>query len=759
MALSTIQKIDRLSTDADLLHTITHGDKTTTVQTEGGAVPTIAKAIGDAQALMEVETDILHAVAQGDANTVVATANGDFDSMAKAIGSLKAFNVRGAWAAGMVLAMKDVVTYNGIAYVAVNAAAYVSNDVPTDLAAGRLTIHQGATREELAASSGAGLIGFLQSGAGSVARTAQDKLQDFYNLRDKGAVGDGVADDTNAIISACVSNRHVYCRAGATYRFKPSNLTRLTDLKNTTIDFQWATLLIDAPAPTGASQAYGFQLLSTVFGASANVRICNVRIQFVNAPGARVDNNFAIYADGVDGLEIHDVVIEGSWSAGIWVRRSNHVHIHDCNVSGTLADGITMQGCGYDIKIHDNQVQNAGDDMIAVTWFTADDPSYVGLLDGIKRSRDVHIYCNRLITGAQRGIFGGGMMGGSVHHNRVLYTNSIGIQLARNTVDPLGADGATANPFYSALGVNNSNTSVVIHHNWVWDCALNSNTPFPQLAGIWVSEGNEAINIHDNDIQRCNNTSIFCGGNARIHHNTSRDPQMQAGGSVTLAQMTYKGSHIVTANFVANSGSCSGSITDNEMYGGAGRAIWLQAGDNVRSWKVDGNKTYAVGNVTNISDTLTIGAPYVVDGINNTEWGFNTVTDYRSTSTIPGTLQLLNSGGTLARRPKKIVSVPTYPSDIIVGSGASVDPRTQLTATSTQLAMTVPANTRIFFDVAVAGAQLGAKSFVSPPGDVGGVLIDSKPLAAGGSVRNNLFNSTAAAVTIQAGTWLNSLGE
>lgn len=757
MALSTIQKIDRLSADADLLHTITHGDKTTTVQTEGGAVPAIAKAVGDAQALMEVETDILHAVAQGDANTVVATAHGNVDSMAKAISSLKAFNVRGAWAAGMVLAMKDVVTYNGIAYVAVNAAAHVSNDVPTDLAAGRLTVHQGATREELAASSGSGLIGFLQAGTGAVARTTQDKERDSVRFRDFGAVGDGVTLDTGALIAALKSNRKVLGKRGDVYRIAP---LVLTDIQHLEIDLEGATLLVDAPAPTGQAQNFCLKLVSsTHLGGSADIRVKNGKIAYVNAPSSRVDNNFCIYADGIDGLEIADIECAGSWSAALWARRSNNVDIHDCDVHDSKADGITLQGCGTNLRIHDNLVLNTGDDSIAVTWFAGDDPTYVGLTDGIKKSRNVEIYSNICITSAQRGIFCGGIMGGSVHHNLTQYSNSIGIHLARDAVDSLGADGVTANPFYSALGVNNTNTSLAIHHNRVWDCALNSNTPFPQLAGIWVSEGNEAIAIHDNDLQRCNNTSIFCGGNADIHHNKSRDPQMQAGGSVTLAQMTYKGSHIVTANFVANSGTNSGSITDNEMYGGLARAIWLGAGDNVRSWKVHGNKTFAVGNVTNVSDTLTIGAPYVVDGINNTEWGYNTVTDYRAASTIPSTLQLLNSGGTLARRPKKIVSGSTYASDIVVGAGASVDPRTQLIATSTQLAMTVPANTRIFFDVAVAGAQLGAKSSVSPPGDVGGVFIDSKPLAAGGAVRNNLFNSTAAAVTIQAGNWLNSLGE
>jgi hypothetical protein len=600
------------------------------------------------------------------------------------------------------------------------------------------------------ASGGSALIGFLQAGAGSSPRTAQDKMRDFYNPRDKGAVGDGVADDTTALLNSFGSNRHVYGRAGDVYRFKPA---KLTDVKNLTIDLQGATLLVDAPVPTAASQAYGIQVLSsTALGGSANIRICNGKIQFVTAPGARVDNNFAIYADGVDGLEIDNIEIAGSWSAGIWVQRSNRVRIHHNYVHDTLADGITLQGCGYDLEVDHNRVSNVGDDMIAVTWFTGNDPAYVGLTDGIKQSRDVHIHHNKLVTGGQRGIFSGGILSGSIYANKVQFTNSIGIQLARNTVD-------VSSPFYSAAGVNNANASLDIFSNRVWDCALNSNTPFPQLAGIWISEGNDAINLHHNDIQRCNNASIFCGGNADIHHNKSRDPQLLAGGTVTLAQMPYKGSHIVTANFVANSGSNSGSITDNEMYGGLARAIWLQVGDHVRSWKVDGNKSYGVGNITNVSDTLTIGAPFVADGLNNSEWGSNTVTDFRSACTIPATLQLTNNGGTLARRPKKIVSSPSYPNDIVVGTGASVDPRTQLTLLSAQLAVTVPANSRTSLSVPFTGAQIYAKARALPPGNVGAVLIDAEPLASGGTFFINLFNPTGTDVTIPAGNWLLCLGD
>lgn len=50
-----------------------------------------------------------------------------------------------------------------------------------------------------AGDGGSALVRFLQAGIGAVSRTAQSKLRDTVSVKDFGAVGDGVADDTAAI--------------------------------------------------------------------------------------------------------------------------------------------------------------------------------------------------------------------------------------------------------------------------------------------------------------------------------------------------------------------------------------------------------------------------------------------------------------------------------------------------------------------------------------------------------------------------------
>jgi hypothetical protein len=110
---------------------------------------------------------------------------------------------------------------------------------------------------DLSASNGSSAIGFLQAGTGAVARTAQSKLRDTVSVKDFGAVGNGVTDDTTAIQNAITA-----IGVGGSLFFPNGSyiLTgTLTPLNSQTIVFESAGVTLTS---TSASVALMFNLNS-----------------------------------------------------------------------------------------------------------------------------------------------------------------------------------------------------------------------------------------------------------------------------------------------------------------------------------------------------------------------------------------------------------------------------------------------------------------------------------------------------------------
>lgn len=77
--------------------------------------------------------------------------------------------------------------------------------------------------DNLGSSGGTAKVGFLQAGSGATARTAQAKLRDVVSVKDFGAVGDGVTDDTAAVQAAINTGYDLYFPAGS---YKVNNLAQ-----------------------------------------------------------------------------------------------------------------------------------------------------------------------------------------------------------------------------------------------------------------------------------------------------------------------------------------------------------------------------------------------------------------------------------------------------------------------------------------------------------------------------------------------------
>lgn len=137
-------------------------------------------------------------------------------------------------------------------------------------------------RADLAASSGSGLIGFIQSGINAILRTIQSKLREKISVADyAGFVGNGTNDDRAAVISAyneaLATGKRLYCPRGFTVRLGSS--TSLLGLRD--IDFQSDILI-----PSGRLDVGGF--FETGGGSLKFRNVTNGNSLFLAPPGSPV---------------------------------------------------------------------------------------------------------------------------------------------------------------------------------------------------------------------------------------------------------------------------------------------------------------------------------------------------------------------------------------------------------------------------------------------------------------------------------------
>lgn len=214
-----------------------------------------------------------------------------------------------------------------------------------------------ASVSALAASAGAAMVGFIQAGAGAVARTLQSKLRDIVSVKDYGATGDGVTDDTAAIQAAIDS----LTATGGTVYFPPGTYLISAEL----------TASISGLELRGASRERTL-LLQTALGANIvnssayYFRLSNMKLDYDGTPTAgaaiRATGSFAHLDNFLVGSAYNAVLIQGSSGSKmtrfeLWNYENVGAYLSNVNdvfMSDFLMDaGNTTRGALGGIRLED----------------------------------------------------------------------------------------------------------------------------------------------------------------------------------------------------------------------------------------------------------------------------------------------------------------------------------------------------------------------------------------------------------------------
>lgn len=186
----------------------------------------------------------------------------------------------------------------------------------------------------LAASTGSGLVGHIAAGTGAVATTVRDKLRQTFNVKDYGAVGDGVTNDTLAIQRTITASDGVIIIPAGTFMVTGLTLTagkQLIGLNRATSILKLSAALAGNGMINSTAQENVVVENLTIDGGSL-VGTKNGLINFYGCHKARIENNnfintdqFAIACNSMDYAVIRGNVILMSQLVGAWIDTSTVV--------------------------------------------------------------------------------------------------------------------------------------------------------------------------------------------------------------------------------------------------------------------------------------------------------------------------------------------------------------------------------------------------------------------------------------------------
>ncbi len=217
----------------------------------------------------------------------------------------------------------------------------------------------------LAASSGASLIGYIEGDSGSVARTVQSRLRDRVSVKDFGATGDGVTNDTAAIQAALSASY------GKTLLF-PKGDYRVTSKLSVNFTSNYQGIEIDGDSRQARILWYGGNNTSVLeirgtssVGFTAGVIVKSISIENSNASTTVEALTIGNVAAGTTA-GVCNVCVQNNFIVGFYIGIRTVFESDECDISwnhviASQFAGIYNDGSsGYSIGTNHVQAYDAG---------------------------------------------------------------------------------------------------------------------------------------------------------------------------------------------------------------------------------------------------------------------------------------------------------------------------------------------------------------------------------------------------------------
>ncbi len=182
-------------------------------------------------------------------------------------------------------------------------------------------------------------VGYTPSGTGAVATTVQAKLRESVSVKDFGAIGDGVTDDTTSIQAAITAGKQVHFPAGtykltAVVRLKRDRILFGDGRVNTIINQTGDVSAFEMDETTDAALVYGIVIkdMSITKGAlTATTGISGIKLTGTanNVWGCKIQN--------VNVSQFHD---------GINIARPILTEVDNCDSNNNARHGFAITGSG-----------------------------------------------------------------------------------------------------------------------------------------------------------------------------------------------------------------------------------------------------------------------------------------------------------------------------------------------------------------------------------------------------------------------------